>query len=150
MKIIDSYLDHLAANPERIDSILQWTFCTTFVWIVLLIYRERILTGLEGKNMLFESGEVIAFTAILCFVPTQFHILFFKGTETHQWWALLVECGLFASTLYGRYIFDWALAFKSGADHVNVTVIDAPKDLGIKTVTNEVTAKTTTTEEQPK
>lgn len=120
VSIIRAYFKYLESNPGRIDSIFQWTLCTFVAWFFIWKYRNRIIQGMEGMNLLFESGEVIAFISIVCFPPTLFNMAFFKGTELYQWYALLVECGLFACTLYGRYIFDWALAFKSGASSVPV------------------------------
>ncbi len=81
MEVITKYFDHLAQNPERIDSLLIWTLCTAFCWFWLIRYRERLITGLEGDNKLWEGGEQFVWLMqmitpplifyFLCFVPEQ-------------------------------------------------------------------------------
>lgn len=119
--VVTGYAHHLVRNPERIDAILLFLIWTFFVEVVILMYRKEIIKGLEGKNLLFEGAEIVTFVTVLCLPPTLFYMLFFKDTQPNQKFALMFEGGLIATCLYGRYIFDWALAFKSGADHVNLT-----------------------------
>jgi len=135
--VADGYIHHLARNPERVDSLLMWVVCTAFCWIVIMLYRREIIKGLEGKNLLFEAAEIVTFVTVLCLPPTLFYILLFKGTEPNQKFALLFEGGLIAVCLYGRYIFDWALAYKAGLDHVNVTRAEEDKD-SVREVVREV------------
>ncbi len=134
-EFINAYFHNLAANPTRFDSMFQWTLCTLFLWFFIWKYRERIIAGMSSLNLLFESGEVIAFVCILCFPPILFNIAFFKGTEMYQWYTLLFIGAVFACTLYGRYIFDWALAFKTGASQVTQTIDQKQPDLKATTTT---------------
>ncbi len=118
VSILKSYFTHLANSPERIDSLLMWTVCTIFAWAVMVVYRERIVRGLEGLNQLFEGGEFVVLVAVVCFPPILFNVAFFKAVEMYQWYALLFEGGILGYALMGRYIFDWALAFKTGQSSV--------------------------------
>ena len=122
LKVFESYFSFLANNPGQINGIIQWTLCVVWSEFLIWKFRERIIKGMEGLNLLFESGEVIAFISIVCFPPTLFNLAFFKDTQLYQFYALLAEGAIFACTLYGRYLFDWALAFKTGASSVTSSV----------------------------
>ena len=111
MEVVKSYFHHLAENPERIDSLFLWTLCTFVCWSVLFKYRQIIVKGLEGTNMLFEGGEIVTFIAIWCFPPAIFFVLFL--TENYMI-SVYVVTGIAAYQITGRYIFDWALAIRTG------------------------------------
>lgn len=125
-KLFDSFLNYLSNHPDIVNANIKWSACTFFEWFVLAWYRKEIIDGLKGHNLLFEHGEIICGLALICFPPTLFHILFFE-TKGYQIYALYAEIGIFAVTLYGRYIFDWALAFKSGSDRVTQTPMEPTK-----------------------
>ena len=118
MEVIKSYFNHLSQTPERIDSLLLWTLCTFVCWSVLVVYRKSILKGLEGVNMLFEGGEIVTFIALWCFPPGIFYVLFF--TENYMRSVYIVD-GIAAYQITGRYIFDWALAIRTGSKITEVS-----------------------------
>lgn len=112
MNLIESYFNHLAQNPERIDSLLMWTVCTFICWVVIFFYRKIIITGLSGSNQLFESAEVVIFIMLWLFPPVVFYASFFKDVPFYVWVFMWAAIGW---ALTGRFIFDWALAFKNGS-----------------------------------
>lgn len=115
MNVFQSYFHHLAESPERIDSLLMWFVCTVFLWFWMLRYRERSIKGQEGENGLWEGGEQTTYWANFAFWPVVFYVLFFTEYKLH---ALFSVLGIIAYQISGRYIFDWALAFKSGLSAV--------------------------------
>lgn len=115
MNVFQSYFHHLAESPERIDSLLMWLACTLVCWFILYKYRKPILKGLEGTNLLFEGGEVVTFISIWLFPPVVLRIsMFHEESSTTQMISLYIVAGIMAYQLTGRYIFDWALAIRSG------------------------------------
>lgn len=119
----ESYLNHLATSPERVDSLWMWTLCTFMIWILLWKFRERMITGLEALNLLWEGGEQVTYFTFWAFFPILFRIGFFKDSSTSQMMALYITGGIMIYQITGRYIFDFALALKGGLSRVP----DAPE-----------------------
>lgn len=117
---IDSYLNHLATNPERVDSLWMWTICTLTVWFLLWKFRDRMITGLEamGGNNAWDGGEQVTYFTFWAFFPILFRIAFFKESSATQMWGLWITGGIMVYQITGRYIFDFALAFKNGLSSV--------------------------------
>ncbi len=134
LRLIDSYLNNLANNPERVDSMVQWTICVVALWFIIWKFRERILSGLEGENVKLEAGETVIFVALLLFPPIVCNVAFFKNTQGVQLYALWAECGILGYALMGRFIFDWALAFITRSPKVEQVV-----DPEVKTTTTTTT-----------
>ena len=125
MDVINSYLKHLAQTPERIDSLLMWTICTLVAWAILYKYRERMIKGMEGINFLFDGGEVVTYIALWMFPPILLYVAFFKDYLI----ALYIVSAIMIYQITGRYIFDWALAIRTGGK------ITEPEKTEVKTVT---------------
>lgn len=136
VKLIDSYLQYLATNPGKVDSIIVWTFSTFIIWIIMFMYREKIIKGMSGENGLFESPEVVGY--ILCWVfPPIINYSAFFNVELPNWVWWFLASGI-AYTLGGRWLFEWVLALRAGSTRVETTtttVTDPPK---VKTETVEV------------
>lgn len=130
-----SYIENLAHNPERVDSMFQWTVCVVVMWFTLFKFRERILSGLEGANNKLEAGEIVILVSVLLFPPIVCNVAFFKNTTKTQLYALWAECGILGYALMGRFIFDWALAFITRQPIVKQTVDPEPKTTTTVTTT---------------
>lgn len=97
---------------------------TIVSWFMLFIYRERILKGLEGENGHLEAGEMVMFLIAFCTPP----ILFYIGLLTdYKLYALGFVAVVTGYALTGRYIFDWAIALRSGASKVTETLKEEVK-----------------------
>ena len=118
MDIIKSYFHLLSESPDRIDSMFMWLTCTVLVWVLLFKFRERAIKGMEGPNLLWEGGEQVTYWSLWAFFPLLFRVGFFKESSTSQLIALYIVTGIIAYQIFGRYIFDWALAFKTGLSSV--------------------------------
>lgn len=115
MNVFQSYFHHLAESPERIDSLLMWVVCTLVAWAMLYKYRKSILRGLEGENGWFEGGEIVTFVSFWLFPPIALRIaMFHEESSNTQMISLYIVAGIMAYQLTGRYIFDWALAIRTG------------------------------------
>jgi len=141
--VFESYFFHLAKNPERIDSLLMWGGVTLFFWALFLYYKKEMIAGLRmtGKNEAWEGGEQVTFYSILIFPPIIGRVAFFTNSSNTQVIALYIITGLIAYQVFGRYIFDWALAFKGG-----LSSVPPVKQQEATTVTTE----TKTTVDSPK
>ncbi len=115
---LESYLHHLATDPERVDSMWMWTVCTLVLWFLLWKYRERVISGLEGTNLLWEGGEQVTFFTLWAFFPILFRVAFFKESSTTQLLSLYITAGIMIYQITGRYIFDFALALKAGLSSI--------------------------------
>jgi hypothetical protein len=102
MEVIQKYFDHLAQNPERVDSLLIWTLCTVFCWFWLIRYRERLITGLEGDNKLWEGGEQFVWLMQMITPPLVFYFLCFVPDQRIYTLTLVAIIILF--TVGGRWL----------------------------------------------
>jgi hypothetical protein len=118
MKVLEGYFNLLSTSPDRIDSLLMWSVCTTVLWIMMYRNKERMIKGMEGANLLWEGGEQVTYYSLVSFIPIIFRTAFFKESSTAQLIALYIITGLIAYQVFGRYIFDWALALKGGLSSV--------------------------------
>ena len=103
----------------------MWTTCTLVAWAVLFKYRERIIKGMEGVNFLFDGGEVVTYIALWMFPPILFYVAFFKDYLI----ALYIVSAIMIYQITGRYIFDWALAIRTGSK------MNEPEKTKVETVT---------------
>ncbi|HMJ67576.1 MAG TPA: hypothetical protein VK508_01710 [Cyclobacteriaceae bacterium] len=118
MKFFHAYFQHLAENPERADSLLLTSICTVVLWILMFRMKQRMIKGMEGLNLLWEGGEQVTFYSLIAFIPILFRTAYFPDASATQMIALYIVTGLIAYQVFGRYIFDWALAFKGGLSSV--------------------------------
>lgn len=107
MNVIAKYFEHLASNPERIDSLLIWFVCVAFCWFWLVKYRERLITGLEGENKLWEGGEQFVWLMQLMTPPIVFYFLCFVPDS--RIYVLIVISGIIAFTVGGRWLLLYGL-----------------------------------------
>lgn len=129
MNVIKKYLEHLAKDPERIDSMLMWSFCTIIIWIVIWVNREKFLKGLaaDGRHPgdpgtdNLDAREIIIYIFLFVPIPVIFNVAFFHHVDTWQVIAMWAVLAPLYYQIFGRFIFDWALAFKSGASKVTET-----------------------------
>lgn len=108
MNVIEKYFDHLATNPERIDSLTMWFICTAFVWFWMIMYRERSIAGMEGSNKFWEGHEQVIYWALMSVWPVVFFAAFIKDIPSAVWY---FEGGVIGTALFGRSILDYGLAF---------------------------------------
>lgn len=108
MNIFESYFNHLASNPERIDNLLMWFVCTTFIWFWMIKFRERAITGMEGSNKFWEGHEQVIYWAIMAIWPIVFKAAFISDIPTLVWYFF---GGMIGFALFGRSILDYGLAF---------------------------------------
>jgi uncharacterized integral membrane protein len=130
-KIIESYFSYLSQNPIIINSIFQWTLCTLVVWFVEFKYRDRIVSGLEGINKMFESAEVVIFIVCVMFPPIVFHSVFFNLPFSEWNWYFII--GVIAFAMGGRWIFEWVLALKTGQSSVHESTKEVIKSETVET-----------------
>lgn len=116
LKFLDSYFDNLAQHPDRADMLLLWTVSTFFIWFLMLRDRTVSIEGMKGTNKIWEAREQIIYYSMVGAVPGAFYLIYL--TESFKLWGF----ALFALTqiyqIFGRFIFDWFLAFRSGAKEV--------------------------------
>lgn len=95
---------------------LHFTVISTLVvWVVMFGYRKRILTGLEGPNGHLEAGELVIFIIAWLTPPAISWIVFMTQYTLYGLAFIGIVTGY---ALTGRYIFDWAIAIRSGANKV--------------------------------
>ena len=108
MNVIEKYFDHLATNPERIDSLTMWFICTVFVWFWMIKYRERAIKGMEGSNAFWEGHEQVIYWAVMAVWPIVFKAAFISDNPIAVWYFM---GSLIGFALLGRSVLDYALAF---------------------------------------
>jgi len=120
--LMDNYLHHLSANPERVDSILLLFFWTLAMWFILWRYRERFLTGLAGDgghpgSLLpdnLDAREQLIFIYYFIMTLAINYGLFFRDLQTYQFAIICIVVAPGFYQIFGRFIFDWILAVRSG------------------------------------
>ena len=105
---MDKYFAYLGQNPGRIDGIIMWFLCTSFIWFWVIKYRERAIKGMEGTNSFWEGHEQVIYWAIMCVWPVVFYAAFIKDIPVSVWYFM---GGLIGFALLGRSILDYGLAF---------------------------------------
>jgi len=136
MKFLEAYNTYLSTHPNLVHGFLFFVFCVSFLWWRTFVARDKILKGLQGKNELLEAGEIVILTGIWCTPPVLFYITFFTDQFMYGLWFI---GGIMAYALMGRYIFDWALAFKTGKSEVVQTVDPEPPKVTVTTTTETKT-----------
>lgn len=114
--LIDSYLTYLSGHPSLINSIILWNTTNFFVWWILIRYRKVMITGAEGENGLWELTEQVSYILLWLISPILTYSAYFNADLPTGCWYLLG--GSLAYTLGGRWLLQWALAFKSGSAKV--------------------------------
>lgn len=109
LKLIDSYIDYLSKNPDKIESIVIWAVVNSFVYWSLIKYRERMIAGASGENGFFEPPEHYAYFSLYVVFAIVTFSAFFKYELPMMMWYFII--GLVAYVMGGRWLFDWALEF---------------------------------------
>lgn len=115
MHFFEKYFSELTA--DRADSLLLWTLSTFFVWFWLVRLRKQSIEGMakEGDNPSWETREQIIWFTLLAFYPAAFYILYLTQFKLWGFGAFALIIGY---QIFGRFIFDWILAFKGGLSEV--------------------------------
>lgn len=127
-----SFIDYLIKHEDVMISLVMWTVTNTGMAIMLLRTEKRRIEGSKGLNGIWESPEQITHILSWLLTPTITFAIFFKVPSVEGYaWAILG--GGLAYAIGGRWIFEWALAFKNGGK-----VVDEPVKV---TTTTETTVK---------
>lgn len=144
MKLLDSYLDYLSANPGEFTSLLLWLITSTIITIVLSKRVKDMIAGIKGVNGFMESAESVTFLTCWLFPYVVNYAAFFQAELPHWVWWFMSGC--IAWALGGRWLFEWALALRAGKTTVEETPI-------VKTITDkkiETKEESTETKIEPK
>ena len=114
--LIETYLKYLENHPEEINSIILWNLTMSFVYYVLIKYRNQMLEGAKSGNKLFESNEQVIFLLNMVWPGFLSYSVYFS--KPIDGWSMSLVAGIIGYTIGGRWIFEWALAFKSGKSKV--------------------------------
>jgi hypothetical protein len=128
IKLYDSYLDYLSANPGEFTSLILWLLTSVLITIVLFKRRNDMIDGVKGINGFMESAESVTYLMCWTFPYILNYAAFFEADlPDWVWWFM---SGCIAWALGGRWLFEWALALRAGATSVTDPVV-------IKTVTEK-------------
>lgn len=105
-KILNNYLDNLARNPERLDSLLMFTGCTLITWLIVLRLRDKFLPGLAGDGKHpgdtspdnLDAREQILFIFYFIGPTSIWYVLFFKKLDMWQFVAMWAALAPFHTT----------------------------------------------------
>ena len=118
MKLIDAYLDHLAQNPNEVHAIILWTVVNAIAFYIKFKSRKDAIEGSKGADHLWEAPEYLVYIISWVVNPVTTFVIFFQ-VQSMIFYAWIVIGGTLAYTIGGRWIFEWFLAFKSGASKVD-------------------------------
>lgn len=135
-KAISSWLNHLANDPERIDSLFMWLFCVIVVWLITWFFRNLFIKGLAGDGKRpgdttpdnLDAREQILFIYYYMPTPIVFYVAFFHHVEAWNILAMWATLAPLYYQIFGRFIFDWIVvawnAFKGNDGNKPVEVTD--------------------------
>lgn len=115
-KLLESYFDYLSSNPGEFTSVNLWLITNVIIYAVLLAYRKKMVHGAAGQNGFMESPEQVMYILNWAWPSILTYAAFFRAEYSVWVWGFMIGC--IAWALGGRWLFDWALAFKSGATRV--------------------------------
>jgi len=115
-ELLLSYLKYLETHPEAVHSILLWNITMVFVYWNLIKLRPQMVEGAKSDNRLFESNEQIIYILNWVWPGSVSYLVFFNVTPNG--WTVSLLAGMIAYTIGGRWLFQWALAFKNGISKV--------------------------------
>lgn len=118
-ELLTTYLKYLTAHPERVDSIILWSVTMTLVYVTLFVLRSTMVEGSKGPNKLMDANEQVMYLLNWVWPPIVCYSVFFKDPLNVWVWAFLL--GVIGYAIGGRWIFEWALAFKTGKSSVEQT-----------------------------
>lgn len=116
IQLFETYLAYLASHPDLINSIILWNITMAFVYFNLLRLKPVMVEGAKGVNGLFESNEQVIYLLNWVWPGILSYAAFFNA-EFNVWvWGLIAS--IIGYTIGGRWLFEWALAFKTGKSSV--------------------------------
>jgi hypothetical protein len=110
MRLINSYLEYLATHPDKVDRIILWTVTVSVIWFVMFRLKPTMVDGAKGTDKLLQLAEQIGYITLWLLTPILSYFAYFKDSES----VLYFLGGIVAYTIGGRWLFQWALAFRSG------------------------------------
>lgn len=116
--LIEAYLQYLANHPGRVDSIILWTISMVFVYIILFMYRKKMIEGASGEDTFFQLPEQVNYLLHYVWPPITFYAAYFDAKFQVYVWVLIL--GIIAYLIGGRWIFEWVLALRSGKANVEI------------------------------
>ena len=90
-----------------------------FVYFNLLRLRPTMIEGAKGVNGLFESNEQVIYLLNWVWPGILSYAAFFNAEFNVCVWGLIAS--IIGYTIGGRWLFEWALAFKTGKSSVEST-----------------------------
>lgn len=134
IKLYESYLEYLSANPGEFTSIILWTLTSIITTTILVVYRKKMVHGATGANGFMESAEQVIWIMnwIWPYVLT-FSAFFQAELPDWCWWFM---SGCIAWALGGRWLFEWALALRAGVTSVNTSKTEAKVEVKTETTTS--------------
>lgn len=112
IELLTTYLRYLTAHPELVNSIILWNITMGFVYGVLFSLKKEMVEGSKGRNELLEANEQVMYLLNWVWPPIVCYAAYFTVALDVWVWAFVI--GIIGYTIGGRWIFEWALAFKSG------------------------------------
>ena len=134
--LINTYIQYLINHLEMVNSIILWNLTMLFVWGVQIKYRKKMIDGHAGSNFLFESPEQIAYILNFVWPGILCYAAYFNVDVPKYVWVIIG--GTIMYVLGGRWLFEWALAFRAGASKVETKTIEKESS-SKETITNENT-----------
>lgn len=119
IRFIESYFEYLATHPDKVNSIILWTITVGVIWLLMFLLKPVMVEGAKGADKLFQLAEQIGYIVLWLLTPIISYFAYFKDSES----TLYFLGAVVAYTIGGRWLFQWALAFRSG----KTTVEETPK-----------------------
>lgn len=110
IRFIDSYFEYLATHPTEVNSIILWTITVGVIWFLMFRLKPVMVEGAKGIDKLFQLAEQIGYIVLWLLTPIISYFAYFKDSES----TLYFLGAVVAYTIGGRWLFQWALAFRSG------------------------------------
>lgn len=110
MRFINSYLEYLATHPDKVNSIILWTVTVGVIWFLMFRLKRVMVQGATGVDGLLQLAEQIGYIVLWLLTPIISYFAYFKESES----TLYFLGAVVAYTIGGRWLFQWALAFRSG------------------------------------
>lgn len=114
IRFIHSYFEYLATHPTMVNSIIMWTVTVGGIWLLMIRLKNEMVEGAKGPDKLFQIAEQISYIVLWLLTPIISYFAYFKDSES----TLYFLGAVVAYTIGGRWLFQWALAFKSGKSTV--------------------------------
>jgi hypothetical protein len=122
MRFIDSYFEYLANHPTTVNSIILWTVTVCVIWFLMFRLKRLMVQGATGVDGLLQLAEQISYISLWLLTPIISYFAYFKDSES----TLYFLGAIVAYTIGGRWLFQWALAFRSGKTTVEENPTQTP------------------------